>query len=196
MYLKTVVTSNLTKSISVKLGDLLLHTLPSGDGPEHLSLPLDGSSNCQDFSAQPHLPPCPPPLLCRPRWVCNPPGGVHEQVCFLLQLKSPSGFRSDDLFHPDSTCFSSPHQTAACSSSQCMETECYRPPRSSPSSTSTCWPSTSRPQSVRLSGASFSPSSSFFFSWSSLPQLFHRPSMFEQTPHTGFNASSFPSILL
>ena len=192
MYLKTEVTSNLTISISVKLGNLLLHTLPSGDDPEHLSLPLNGSSNCQDFSAQPHLSPSLPPLLCRPRWVCNPPGGVHEQVCFLLQL---SGFRSDDLFHPDSTCFSSPHQTAACSSSPCMETECCRPPRSLPSSTSTCWPSTSRPQSVRQLGANFSPSSSFFFSWSSLPQLFHRPSMFEQTPHTGFNASFYTSFL-
>ena len=83
-----------------------------------------------------------------------------SRFTFFLHLKAPGVM----IFCPDSTCSYSPPRTVACSSSQCMETGCCRLPRSSPSSTSTCSPSTSRPQSVRRSGASFSPSSSFFFS--------------------------------
>ena len=80
-------TANLAKTISVKLGDLLLHTLPTCDDPERFALPVNGPSNCQDFSAQPHLPPSLRSFLCRPRRVCHPLGGVHEQVNFLFQLK-------------------------------------------------------------------------------------------------------------
>ena len=83
--MKTEKTDNLTNTISVKLGDLLLHTLPSGDDPEHFSLPVHGPSNRQDVSAQPHLPPSLPSFLCCPRRVCHTLGGVHEQVSYLLK---------------------------------------------------------------------------------------------------------------